>query len=712
MAADVLSWWIGLALFGLAFSAVAERIFPASFVDRGQAFAKPLAIVAFTYASWLLTSAGLRHGIALGTGLLVIAALGLWARHGLNPDARLRRWALDEAIFVAVFLMFALLRALQPEIVGAEKYMDFALFNTLRRAEHFPPQDPWLAGAGINYYYFGYLLFADLARLTRIDGGVAYNLSLASIGAMVAVGALRLGERLSGATWGGVLAAIATVGIGNLDGARQLLLERRPWTTFDYWRSTRVVPNTINEFPFFSVLHGDLHPHVTALIINVTLIGVALAVCERSANGEARVRLRASVAGLAAIGLLLGALALTNPWDVPVYFTLLAVLALHCRWDARRPLHSVVSVAVALVASAAVMILLSLPFTLRFRAQFRGIGWVHERTTLVPFLTVFGFLMLPPLAWLVRQRVEALRNDPPRRDLVFACTALSAVVLYVATQSAALIFAVAAALGALPVLLCGPAGRGRIAESVALATVGAVAIGAGEIVFLRDPYGADLHRMNTIFKLYLQAWVLLALALPGLASDLFARWRSSGARAAGVACLLIGLTLSLCYPMAVIRGRWAGARTPLSLDGLAYLDREHPADAAAIRWLEHEVRDSPVVLEATGDPYTYYGRVSSNTGLPTVLGWGNHEGVWRGGDPRIRERLHDVALVYGESDLDVVRRLLARYGIRYVFVGELERERYSAAGLDKFAAHPELFEPVYRSGTTAVFAVRETIASE
>ena len=149
--------------------------------------------------------------------------------------------------------------------------------------------------------------------------------------------------------------------------------------------------------------------------------------------------------------------------------------------------------------------------------------------------------------------------------------------------------------------------------------------------------------------------------------------------------LSVGATASLCYPMGLIASRLLAPRAPLSLDGMAYLDREHPNDAGAIRWLATQVRGTPVVLETTGDPYSYFARVSSNTGLPTLLGWANHEGVWRGDDPRIARRARDVEAIYGDVDLRRAGPLLDRHRVRYVFIGELERQEFAAEGLDKFA---------------------------
>lgn len=710
MTVHFIVWWAGLAAFGLGFLPVAERVFPSSFPDRGRPLARPLALVAFAYVAWLLTSAGLPHRLSLGAAGIAFAAAAAIAWRRRPPAAWRAAWLRDEAVFVAALALFAALRALQPDIFGAEKYMDFAFFNTLRRAEHFPPQDPWMSGVTINYYYFGYLLFADLARLTRIPSEVAYNLSLATVGAVLVAGAVSIGRRLAGRAWGGALAAAVVALIGNLDAARQLLLERRTAATLDHWRPTRVIPNTINEFPFFSLLHGDLHPHVTALLIDVTLIGVALAVSAAWAERPRSAPRGGGAVGLSALALLFGSLALTNPWDVPVMLALLGALCLHALWRDDRPFDALIGAALLAGGAAVALTVLSLPFTMRFHAQFHGIGRVHERTAIVPFLTVFAVPLLPAVLLVGRRGADQLADDPPLRDLWLACAAFSAVVVYAATQSLVLVLAGAVTVGGL-LALSGPAQAEAASPATAIATVAAAAIAAGELVFLRDPYGTDLHRMNTIFKLYFQAWLLLGLAFPALLLATLRRSRRLGRLVIGGA-VLIGLAASLAYPAAVIYQRWRSLAGSPSLDGLAYLDRDHPSDAAAIRWLSREVSGLPVVLEATGEPYSYFARVSANTGLPTPLGWGNHQSVWRGPDPRIARRSRDVDRLYAESDLGVVRSLLERYRVRYVFVGDLERQRYSAAALGKFAAHPERFAVAYRSGTTEVFAVRETTDRE
>jgi YYY domain-containing protein len=703
-------WWILWLLLGLGFEPWAERIF-GRLPDRGYAFAKPLALVVFAYTGFLLTSFGLGHGKALGVAALLLAAAGAvgWRQRATPFDVRER--GVQEGLFLGALAFFAFARALLPDIYGAEKYMDFAFFNTLVRAEHFPPEDPWLAGVATNYYYFGYLLFADLARVSGVPSEVAYNLSLASVGAVGFTAAVSLGRWMTGRLAWGIAGGVALVLAGNLDGALQLF-EGKGIAHFDYWRSTRVVSNTINEFPFFSLLHGDLHPHVAALVLNVTIVAVAAALAQALID-EGMAALRRPLAP-ALLVLLLGALSIANPWDVPVYLTLLGLLALHALWDPTRPIRSLLPPAVCLGALVAGMTLLGLPFTIGFHAQYGGIGRVHDRTVFASFAVVFGLLLAPPLSAILRQALRSSSSDDAEsRDFLIASGVFSYVVLVVATENAVLVLLAGLVVVCVSMLL-GPSRRSPLGAdparsdvpALALVLLGAAATAllACEIVYLKDPYGVELHRMNTVFKLYFQAWLLLAIALPAFVRRLIADLGLLSRAAASLA-LALGLAASLCYPTALLGQRWSNARK-LTLDGLAYLDREHPGDAAAIRWIRSEVSGRPVVLEATGDPYSYFARVSSNTGLPTVVGWANHEGVWRGHEPRLDERKRDVETMYRETNMERVQSLLAQYGVRYVFVGDLEREHYEPAGLDKFTAHPELFGRIFHSGTTEVFEVR------
>ncbi|HAL62512.1 MAG TPA: hypothetical protein DCP08_08920, partial [Chloroflexi bacterium] len=246
--------------------------------------------------------------------------------------------------------------------------------------------------------------------------------------------------------------------------------------------------------------------------------------------------------------------------------------------------------------------------------------------------------------------------------------------------------------------------RARVTDSSSLFVLILVAMGflltyLCEYVYIRDIFGT---RMNTIFKLYYQAWVLLAIAsaygvyylsrrLRGVAYQL---WKTG---------FLFLLALSLIYPLAATLSKTAGASP--TLDGMAYLAASLPDDYQAIQWLRVNVEGAAVILEAPGGQYTLFGRVSTHTGLPTLLGWGGHEHQWRGTYEEPSRREPDIEALYTSLDLGETERLLEEYDIEYVYLGPLEVTKYDLGGamMDKWAA---IMDVVYQQGGVTIYRRR------
>ncbi len=222
-----------------------------------------------------------------------------------------------------------------------------------------------------------------------------------------------------------------------------------------------------------------------------------------------------------------------------------------------------------------------------------------------------------------------------------------------------------------------------------------------EFVYLRDNFGV---RLNTTFKFYYQAWAMFGVAAVAGLDYLLATRRSAASRVAAVvatAGYLALLAVALLFPILAVRSRsieYRGAveagdgtpqeRQPATLDGLAALARFNPEEYEALQWLRAQAGDGPppVVLEAVGGQYSGYGRVSANTGLPTLLGWPGHELQWRGSDhPEPGRREPIVDQIYTARDLGTVAFLLDQFNVAYIYVGDLERQQYGEGGLAKFA---------------------------
>ncbi|MFQ5576408.1 MAG: DUF2298 domain-containing protein, partial [Anaerolineae bacterium] len=178
-------FWLILQLFNLIGLPVAFTLLK-NLPDRGYAFARPLGLLLVGYLLWLAGSLGLLRN-NLGGALLAMAVVAgggwLWQR---QKGGSLRRWlrqnlayvASVEALFAVALAGWAVFKAYNPNIetAGGEKWMEIAFINSSLLSPTFPPQDPWLSGFGISYYYFGYVLMAILTRLSGITPTIAFNL--------------------------------------------------------------------------------------------------------------------------------------------------------------------------------------------------------------------------------------------------------------------------------------------------------------------------------------------------------------------------------------------------------------------------------------------------------------------------------------------------------------------------------------------------------
>jgi 4-amino-4-deoxy-L-arabinose transferase-like glycosyltransferase len=279
----LLFWWLALTLLGLLAYPLAFPVLR-GLSDRGYLCAKVLGLLLLTYLCWLLVSLRLaafsRSSVQLVVVLLASVALllVLWLRRTLWAFLR-KHWRLllEACLFTLAFLLFALLRSLNPDLwqpfLGGEKPMELAFLNGLLRSVALPPLDPWFAGGSINYYSYGYVLVAALIKLTGIVPTTALNLAIPTLFALTFAGSCVVCPwRCWVATWW----PCATIWMVPARVLQQLtlLMRRLPVPAFSYWQSSRVIPFTINEIPFWSFLFADLHPHVIALPLNVLLLSL------------------------------------------------------------------------------------------------------------------------------------------------------------------------------------------------------------------------------------------------------------------------------------------------------------------------------------------------------------------------------------------------------------------------------------------------------
>jgi YYY domain-containing protein len=680
----------------------------------GLGLAKVLGLLLLGWLVWIAGSLGIPNGLGLAIGAAVVlgvAGLATWLGRPLvfeRDPFRRRQLVAAEVLFAVAFLGGALYVSYSPDVWGTEKPMDMAILNATLTSGHFPPHDPWMAGEPLNYYYLGQLVLGLLVRLTGVEPTQGYNLALAALFALTVTAAFTVASTLAEAARrqgvpvraplaAGGAAVLLLALVGNLRGGWEALTHTGPLHAFDWFAASRVIPNTINEFPYFSFTVGDLHAHVIALPL--TLLALAF-IAQVAMHGPPRLLEARGGWETFCVALAIGFLYGVNSWSWPVTAGLLVlgvvvwVTSPAAAGSRRR----------ALLWGTAVLglgIVLVLPFIVNFDPNASGFGIVPKsaREPLGAFLG-HHLVMEGLLLWLLLAPLAGrLRLSRHRLRIVVWGTAVAVVAISLladARLAGMAIFALLALAALSGALTPGLPAAERLLW--ALFAVGLACIAGPELVYVRDEFAGTVYvRMNTVFKLGYEAWILLAVA-GAVALAAGRAWLPRLPRVGWQVVAAALVAVSLAYTVAGAVGRKDGFSDGPRLDGRAWLARTAPGDVEAIDWLRAHTPGDAVLLEAVGDDYSQFGnaRMSTYTGRPAVLGWEGHELQWSH-PPGTRRA--DVATMYRATDAATVRALLRRYRVAYAVVGPLERTTYGDPG-----ALTSLGRRVFDRDGTALYA--------
>lgn len=895
----LLSWWLLATAAGVAALPWCWRLL-GGLPDKGYTLARPLGLMLVGFLYWLLGSIGLLQnepgGIILAWLIVLGAGVWLYRRGERLPQGYWRETAsvrmLSEVIFIGLFLGWAIFRAYQNDTSTTEKPMELAFMTGILRSSSFPPNDPWLSGYAISYYYFGYVMSAMFTMLSGVTAGIGFSLTIAMWFALTGVAAFgvaynmvrsrafrhgslwddsapsnstvstviaailvaafvlmllllvpiaTLGLRVAivgavillyravsgfqtsrvemfwndsggrrGALGAGVIAVVCVLFLSNFqfplieipyqsrsvpaeyfqfwrtqgrtDFTAYTQVNSSPFTITDptdweYWwffRASRVLTDInldgtlangaqpIDEFPNFSFLLSDAHPHVLALPFVILCLGLALNIVLLPRNP--------TWPETFLYGLMVGCLIFLNTWDGPVYLMAL-VGAYMLRRIISKGGHITMRDWLGTLGYFVVLLVISvvsvLPFLIGFRSQAGG----FLPNLIYPTYFPHFFLMFGPFMFLTGGfiLVEAWRGNRTGRmnwklgvgaavgSLVFLGLLLVVFVILASlipslrdsvggfveanggwdVVSARLLerrisYAATVLLLLLTIVVIVarlfPRSDRKLhddetitepyspATGFALLLVGIAVVMTliPEFVYLRDVFGT---RINTIFKFYYQAWILLSIATAyGVWSVFTLRSEFSvnpvlKTAYAGVAAIVffLGVLYAIFgthYRMFINTGRVQEslASNPITLDGTPNMTSAD--DYAMVQCLANLIQgDDAVVVEAQRDAYSsHYNRVGSITGIPTVMGWRNHENQWRG--PTFNEtaggRAESVDALYNASDIEFARQIIDQYEIDYIVYGRTERETYDQIGEEKFM---ESFPVVCEVGDNRVYRV-------
>lgn len=526
-------------------------------------------------------------------------------------------------------------------------------------------------------------------------------------------------------------------GIGMLFRGEQLPIASGTW----YWNPSRMIPGEpITEFPFFTFLYADFHAHLIAMPIVMAAVAWCLSLIMLKKRDERLdLRVKEVVTPILFVGaMILGALQPTNTWDYLTFTALAMCVLVYIGWRYLpevqwRFLPAWSKKWVTPVLSSVSLFLLTRIFYFNFNRFFfpgyNSIGfWSGDKTPLKSYLMHWGLILFVITCWLVWEtyqwmastRISQLETYKRHRDLL-----IGLIVLIGVTFLVLLLLKVTVTLVALP--LCVLALFLILTTEDDLKRLAYFMIGTGllltlvvELVYLVG----DIGRMNVVFKLYHQAWMLLTLPM-GLAAAILWRdlncWRSRTQIGFQVVFTVL-FFIALLFPVLATKDKITDRMdpgAPKSLDGMKYMETSQFAvngvvmdlgqDYRAIQWMQKNVEGSPVILEAQAYEYYWGNRYTIYTGLPGVVGWNYHQRQQRAvlRNNAVQERVDEVNAFYLSLDQGFVTNYLEKYDIKYIIVGQQEQAFYPAETLEKFETYDgTLWDMVYNEGDTVIYKVR------
>jgi len=612
-------------------------------------------------------------------------------------------------------------------LVGSAGFgLAWSLATHMRR-EGRPGLSPWLAGAASAV---GLVLLGNLGEV-RLMWRAMLGASTIGLPRNVLFGLTNLIHGL----WGGWRLLIGQASV--------------PYSTGDwYWLASRAIPvaldaagipleaEPITEFPFFTFLYGDLHAHMIAMPITLLALAAAVALVLRHRTVERwREFLPVMLMGVLAAG----ALRPTNTWDFPVQLGLILLAVGYGNWQSWRESSASADGARVVVRGLAQMTLaVVLAFVLyQPYSQWNVQGytavevWHGSKTPLDSYLIVHGLFLFVLVSFMIWQTREWMARTPLSRFSGARPGSILAGVLLIGVLAAAAVALLylsgyQALSLALPLLVWAGLLALRREQNAAtralliLASVGLALTALVEVIVLKG----DVSRMNTVFKFYLQVWLLLGVAAgPALGWVVDALDRESHRLRRLWQTVLVLLVLGAGYytykaGLSKVHDRMA-LEAPRTLDGMTFMANAGYADRGkdfslredydAIRWMQENVHGSPVIVEANTVEYHWGSRFTIYTGLPGVVGWNWHQRQQRGvvSTLWVEERVREIGDFYATPDEAQAESFLARYDVAYIIVGQLERAYYSEEGLAKFERMTTggTLRRVYAEGETVIYEV-------
>ena len=676
--------WFTIFIIGLVFYPIISMIFN-KFNDRGWMFSKIIGICVSSWAIWILSYLRILQYTQFNSYLIivlfaianiVIIVLKFKKEKLSFSDidfSFVKHIIITEIIFILCLSFWTYIKGFNPAIdTSTEQFMDYGYMNSIMNAEYMPPEDIWLSGNSINYYYFGQYISGFICKLSGLTASQGYNLVVAFVASCTFILPFLIGYNLfknklkdiSKTKILIILPIIVALFIGisaSLGGTLHYPIYR--WfasnkDNYSYTNETRYIgydpetsDKTATEVPAYSSLVGDLHAHYIDLVFSLTTIAL-LAQYFILDKEEKKSNNYIDYLHLFIIAFMLGIQKMTNYWDFPIYIVIISAIIitknLICNKCNSKSVLKTILILFGIILSEQ---FITLPFTLDLHVNSTNIYFTGVMSPFYKLLVKWGLQTICVILFLILFFIHFKNSKEKFKE-------------YLNNH-----------LSDLFVIIVG------------ICAFGLVLI--PEIVYLKDIYGDNYKRFNTMFKLTYQAYILFSLSTSYILFSIVT-YKNKYIKIVGLIILIIYST-TFGYGIDAIFTCYKNTKhTDISAYSTeSYIRNALPDDFKAIEWIRNNISRDKVIVEScySGNSYSISSRISTFTGNPTVLGWTHHEWVWRANadytmPKEVNNRISYISTLYTTTDYSTAKSIIDKFDIDYIYIGYLEYENYNDINID------------------------------
>lgn len=732
---DIFKWYLAIQILGIAGFILGYKIF-SSLTYKGFCVSKSFGLLLFAIITWFIFNKKIELlEYSTFSLYLIVLLLGVFSYFYFT---KIKSEVMEffsknkhyifyiELAFLLTFILGILLRTYTPNIEGTEKPLEFVVINSILRTDFLPPIDAWLSGNTINYYYLGQYIFCNIMKLSFIDSSIGFNLVNPTVLSLILVGSFGFIYEITKSIKWALLASFMTGLMGNLEPIVQIFTYGFNPNGFRWWDSGHIIPYSFPEYPYWSFLHSDVHAHLLVhpftivflyLLLSFIYSGNFLITLEDFKNGN---KLFINIFYC----ILMGSFMLINSWNYPTAVALtFAGLYIHCTFNL--PKSSIIVNILRIIPPILFYILLSygvyLAFYTFFISPVEGFGFVDPatRTTLGQYLMLFGTFLFPICIFILSQFIYKLllsnKLNIFQKAQIITCIIIVIPIVYFITKSVMLTLSIIFGVYFLIKLLWGYDNKQNSMIFAIMFLIFSLIISC-EYIYVNDLFGGDYERQNTVAKSYIQILLLMPIGTTYImyliAHNQYLKGRIKQTYTILMTLLIICSSIFLYAGTYIKNNRFQrnyyeqNWHVP-TLNGSKYINVKYDGEYFGIMWIKNNCNRNDVLLEAEGAPYSYYGRVSSQTGIPSLLNWGGSLNILRGKDfPYISNpRIDAINSIYKSINKTDIIKLVYNYNISYIFIGTIERLKYSPEELEGFKKENKLFKKIFQDKNTVIYKV-------